>query len=115
MTDTPIPPTSRAQYTGPAGAIEALVDAPAGNMRGIAIVAHPHPLEGGNAQHKIPLALARLFLRHGWLAVRPNFRGVGATEGTHDNGIGETDDLLAVIDALRRAHPDAPLALAGLS
>jgi alpha/beta superfamily hydrolase len=118
MTDTVLPATRRTQFTGPAGIIDAFIDAPAATsnaLRGIALVAHPHPLEGGNAQHKIPLALARLFQRYGWLAVRPNFRGAGASEGTHDTGIGETDDLLAVIEALRRDHPDAPLALAGFS
>jgi alpha/beta superfamily hydrolase len=115
MTDTPTPPTSRARFAGPSGAIEALVDAPADNMRGIAVIAHPHPLEGGNAQHKIPMALARLFQRHGWLAVRPNFRGVGATEGVHDSGNGETEDTFAVIETLRGSHPGAPLALAGFS
>lgn len=123
MNDTLLPATRRTQFAGPAGIIDAFIDAPAagssdstpGAMHGIAIVAHPHPLEGGNAQHKIPLALARLFQRHGWLAVRPNFRGVGASEGTHDTGIGETDDLMALIEALRRDHPDAPLALAGFS
>ena len=115
MNDTPLPATRRLQVAGPAGVIDVLIDEPLRQTRGIAIVAHPHPLEGGNAQHKIPLALARLFQRHGWLAARPNFRGVGASEGTHDTGIGETDDLLAVIEALRRDHPDAPLALAGFS
>lgn len=115
MTDSTSSATTRAHFTGPAGTIEALIDAPALPSRGIALIAHPHPLEGGNAQHKIPLALARLFQRHGWLAVRPNFRGVGASEGAHDTGNGETDDLLAVLEALRRDHPDAPLALAGFS
>jgi uncharacterized protein len=102
-------------FTGPAGRIEALVDCPQNDMAGIAVIAHRHPLVGGNAQHKIPATLARLFQRHGWLAVRPNFRGVGGTEGEHDAGIGETEDLLAVIDALRRDYPGAPLALAGFS
>src|SRR5437763_5883628 len=115
MTDTALPPTTGTHFTGPAGTIEALIDAPAASLRGIAVIAHPHPLEGGNAQHKIPLTLARLFQRHGWLAVRPNFRGVGATEGVHDTGNGETEDTLAVIEALRRDHPDAALALAGFS
>lgn len=115
MTDTSTPPTARRQFAGPAGTIEALVDAPHERMRGIVVIAHPHPLEGGNPQHKIPLTLARLFQRHGWLAVRPSFRGVGGTEGVHDAGNGETDDTLAVIEALRRAHPGAALALAGFS
>jgi hypothetical protein len=115
MNDTPTAPTSRARFEGPAGTIEVLVDVPHGSMRGIAVIAHPHPLEGGNAQHKIPLALARLFQRHGWLAVRPNFRGVGGTVGVHDTGNGETEDTLAVIEALRREYPGAALALAGFS
>lgn len=102
-------------FAGPVGRIEALIDMPAGAVAGIAVVAHPHPLVGGNAEHKIPATLARIFQRRGWLAVRPNFRGVGGTEGHHDRGIGETDDLLAVIDALRREYPGMPLALAGFS
>jgi alpha/beta superfamily hydrolase len=115
MTDTAPSPTSRIHFAGAAGTIEALVDGPPGGVRGIAVIAHPHPLEGGNAQHKIPQALARQFQRHGWLAVRPNFRGVGASAGVHDAGAGETEDTLAVIEALRRAHPGAALALAGFS
>ena len=102
-------------FDGPAGRIEARIDFPDGAITGIAVVAHPHPLVGGNAEHKIPATLARIFQRRGWLAVRPNFRGVGGTEGHHDRGIGETEDLLAVIDALRREHPGLPLALAGFS
>jgi uncharacterized protein len=115
MTATTRQNAGRATFTGPAGTIEALIDAPDGKVAGVAVVAHPHPLIGGNAEHKIPATLARLFQRHGWLAVRPNFRGVGGTEGKHDAGIGETEDLLAVIDALRRDYPGAPLALAGFS
>jgi alpha/beta superfamily hydrolase len=107
--------TNPSSFNGPAGRIEAFVDAPHGHIKGIAVVAHPHPLIGGNAEHKIPATLARLFQRHGWLAVRPNFRGVGGTEGQHDKGIGETEDLLAVIEALRHEHPGVPLALAGFS
>lgn len=119
MHPTDLPPTATAAFEGPAGTIEALVDAPvlttSASPRGIAIVAHPHPLEGGTAHHKIPLALAQLFQRHGWLAVRPNFRGVGASAGVHDAGRGETEDLLALTAALRSAHPGLPLALAGFS
>lgn len=100
---------------GPAGAIEVLVDAPIAPPRGIVVVAHPQPLLGGNAMHKIPHLLARAMRDAGWLAARPNFRGVGASEGTHDSGIGETDDVLAVIARLRESHPDLPLALIGFS
>jgi len=100
---------------GPAGAIEGLVDAPTVPPRGIAVVAHPQPLLGGSAMHKIPQLLARALRDIGWLAVRSNFRGVGASAGTHDHGIGETEDLLAVIESLRTAHPQLPLALVGFS
>lgn len=100
---------------GPVGAVEVLVDNPAGSARGIAVVAHPQPLLGGSANHKIPQLLARAMRDAGWLAARPNFRGVGHSAGTHDAGIGETDDLLAVVGTLRGAHPGLPLALIGFS
>ena len=100
---------------GPAGAIEVLIDRPTDVARGIAVMAHPQPLLGGSAMHKILHLLARAVRDAGWLAARPNFRGVGASQGTHDGGIGETDDLLAVVAALRAAHPGLPLALIGFS
>ncbi len=106
---------SQTWFDGPAGRIEALTDTPAGPLRGIAVVAHPHPLLGGSAAHKIPVALARIFQARGYLAVRPNFRGVGGTQGRHDAGEGETDDLLAVVRHLRQMHPALPVALAGFS
>ncbi|SIT49385.1 Alpha/beta hydrolase fold family protein [Paraburkholderia piptadeniae] len=107
--------TTRSTFDGLAGTIEALIDAPASGQAGIALIAHPHPLEGGTAQHKIPLALARLFQKRNWLALRPNFRGIGGTAGTHDGGDGETDDLLSIVATLRSTHPELPVALAGFS
>ncbi|NRF67775.1 alpha/beta hydrolase [Aquincola sp. S2] len=100
---------------GPVGAIEVRIDAPAAAPCGIAVVAHPQPLLGGSAMHKVPHLLARALCAAGWLAARPNFRGVGDSEGTHDAGVGETDDLLAVTARLRADHPAAPLALIGFS
>jgi len=100
---------------GPAGKIEVLVDVPTGPPRGLALVAHPQPLLGGSAGHKIPHLLARALKDDGWLVVRPNFRGVGASEGTHDEGTGETEDLLALVAQWRAAHPGLPLALVGFS
>jgi uncharacterized protein len=100
---------------GPAGAMEVLVDAPAGALRGIAVVAHPQPQLGGSATHKIPHLLARAIRELGWLAARPNFRGVGASQGRHDGGFGETDDVLSLVEQLRRDLPDVPLALVGFS
>ncbi|TAM00410.1 MAG: GntR family transcriptional regulator [Paraburkholderia sp.] len=107
---------SQQTYQGIAGPIEALVDSPAGQSPvGIAVITHPHPLQGGTARHKVPQALARCFQQHGWLAVRPNFRGIGESAGEHDSGAGETEDILQVVDTLRRQYPGIPLALAGFS
>ncbi|PUE54209.1 alpha/beta hydrolase [Limnohabitans parvus] len=99
--------------TGSAGIIEALLDVPAdGTARGTAIVAHPHPLFGGTLQNKVVQTLARAFVQCGWQAVRFNFRGVGASAGTYDEGRGEAEDMLAVVE---QVAPQGPLALAGFS
>ena len=98
---------------GPAGAIEALRDAPVqGEIRGTAVIAHPHPLFGGTMQNKVVQTLARAFVQCGWQAVRFNFRGVGASAGAYDEGRGEAADMQAVID---QVAPSGPLALAGFS
>lgn len=103
------------RLSGPAGAIELLLDRPAATLRGLALITHPHPLLGGSAQHPLPHHLASAASEAGWLAVRPNFRGVGGSEGTHDHGVGETQDMLTVVDALRTGAPGLPLALVGFS
>jgi alpha/beta superfamily hydrolase len=103
--------TRRVQVAGPAGSIECAVDAPEGNSRGLALVAHPHPLFGGTLDNKVAQTLARAFVELGYTAWRPNFRGVGASAGTHDNGRGEVDDLAAVIAHARAEKP----VLAGFS
>jgi hypothetical protein len=100
---------------GPAGAIEVLFDSPRGNLQGLAVVAHPQPLLGGSSQHKLPQWLARALADAGWWAARPNFRGVGRSAGTHDHGVGETDDLIALCDALAATRPGLRLALVGFS
>jgi len=104
--------TVRRTVAGPVGDIELLVDSPTGPPRGLAVIAHPQPLLGGSALHKIPQVLARGVRDLGWLAVRPNFRGVGGTAGNHDHGVGEADDILAVIHAMEWS---VPLALIGFS
>lgn len=118
------PASERRTLAGPAGRIELLVETPPGPVRGFAFVGHPHPLYGGTLDNKVAATLARAFLAMGWIAVRPNFRGVGASEGVHDNGIGETQDFLYLVDALPRwpqwaaRLPDpgaAPCLLAGFS
>jgi len=112
-----MPSSERILIPGPAGAIETVIDQPAAAPRGIALVAHPHPLYGGTLDNKVAQILAKTFVELGYVAVRPNFRGVGASEGTHDDGNGETEDLLAVIHDVRKrlAMPEAPLVLAGFS
>jgi len=103
--------TRREFVAGPAGRIECAVDQPAASARGLALVAHPHPLYGGTLDNKVVQTLARAFVQLGYETWRPNFRGVGETEGSHDEGRGELDDLESVL-----AHTGASSAvLAGFS
>ena len=104
--------TERLECTGPAGRIQVLRDQPEGTSRGVAVISHPHPLFGGTMDNKVVQTLARAFVQCGWTAVRFNFRGVGTSEGAHDQGNGETDDLQEVV---RSFAPTGPLALAGFS
>ena len=111
--------SERRLIDGPAGRIELAVDAPDGAPAGLALIGHPHPLYGGTLENKVAATLARAFVSLGWLAVRPNFRGVGASDGSHDHGGGETDDFLHVIDSAPRwlgaYAAKLPRALAGFS
>jgi alpha/beta superfamily hydrolase len=104
--------TQKITIQGPAGLIEIALDAPAGPALGVAVIAHPHPLFGGTMDNKVVQTLARAFNQCGWTAVRFNFRGVGASAGSHDEGRGELQDMLAVV---RHAAPAGRLALAGFS
>jgi alpha/beta superfamily hydrolase len=104
--------TERFQVQGAAGALEVLRDSPDGVPRGVAVIAHPHPLFGGTMDNKVVQTLARAFVQSGWTALRFNFRGVGASAGQHDEGRGETEDLLALV---ADQAADGPLALAGFS
>jgi len=106
--------TEKLTLTGEAGAIEARHDAPAAGAapRGVAVIAHPHPLFGGTLDNKVVQTLARAYVQCGWSAVRFNFRGVGGSAGVHDEGRAELQDLLAVV---RQVAPEGPIALAGFS
>ncbi|WP_284155371.1 alpha/beta hydrolase [Sulfuricystis multivorans] len=107
--------SDRLFLAGPAGKIEVFVE-PHAQATGIALIAHPHPLYGGTAENKVVTTLARTFRELGCATLRPNFRGVGGSEGAHDQGIGETEDLLAVLaDARQRFGRTLPIYLAGFS
>ena len=101
-------------FQGPAGQMEVRVESPP-CPRGIALICHPHPLFGGNLTNKVTQTLARTFAQLGYIALRPNFRGVGASDGVHDEGVGETEDMLAVLGEARHRFGDLPVALAGFS
>ena len=92
--------TRRELIAGPAGRIECAVDSPQGPRRGAALIAHPHPQFGGTLDNKVVQTLARALLELGYEAWRPNFRGVGASEGLYDQGNGEVEDLFAVFGNL---------------
>ncbi len=100
---------------GPAGTLELAVNAPADAPIGVALVAHPHPLQGGTLDNKVAQTLAKTFVALGYAALRFNFRGVGDSQGTFDDGVGETDDALAALGYARRLYGELPLALAGFS
>lgn len=104
--------TQRITWRGEAGAIEGLLDQPEGAARGVAVVAHPHPLFGGTMDNKVVQTLARAFVQCGWTVARFNFRGVGASEGVHDAGEGEARDFLSVVE---QVAPKGALAVAGFS
>src|SRR5688572_16288687 len=100
---------------GPAGSIETDLNDPGAERRGVALIAHPNPVQGGTKDNKVVTTLAKAFYSLGYLAVRPNFRGVGKSAGIFDEGIGETEDLLAVAAWLRSRYGNPPFVLAGFS
>lgn len=116
------PRSERRLLQGGAGRIEVAIDRPDGAAapapRGVGFVGHPHPLYGGTLDNKVAATLARALTASGFVAVRPNFRGVGQSEGRHDEGRGETEDFLHLIDTRTEwlgVAADAPLVLAGFS
>jgi alpha/beta superfamily hydrolase len=107
--------TQKIVIPGAAGAIECALDSPPAGTprRGLAVLAHPHPLFGGTMDNKVVQTMARAFLALGNDVLRFNFRGVGGSAGVHDEGRGEADDLLAVVAHQRQAG--VPLVLGGFS
>ncbi|MDQ3189465.1 MAG: alpha/beta hydrolase [Pseudomonadota bacterium] len=115
-------PGEKVVIDGASGPIELVLDWPTGPPRGIVTIGHPHPLFGGTLDNKVVATIARTFAGMGWLAVRLNFRGVGASAGAHDEGRGETDDFLYVIETVpqlaqvrSRLDSELPVAVAGFS
>ena len=99
---------------GPVGQLESLYldnEQP----RGIALICHPNPVQGGTMLNKVVSTLQRTARDAGLITLRFNYRGVGASQGTHDMGTGEVDDAEAAAAWLREKHPDLPLTLFGFS
>ena len=116
--------SERILLDGAAGEIECVIDLPAAGAsrgslhdtpRGVALVAHPHPLFGGSLDNKVVQTLAKTFVELGYAALRPNFRGVGKSAGEYDQGRGEADDLLAILDYARTRFGARAPVLAGFS
>jgi alpha/beta superfamily hydrolase len=110
------PQVEKFSIDGQAGSLECLLELP-GNveLRGIAVICHPHPVHGGTMQNKVVHTLARAFVMQGFGALRFNFRGVGESDGAFDEGNGEKDDVLSAASYMRERYPDMPLWLAGFS
>jgi alpha/beta superfamily hydrolase len=111
----PVSSLERVLIPGPVGPIETDLNDPGSSRRGIALIAHPHPLQGGTKDNKVVTTLAKAFYNLGYVAARPNFRGVGVTGGEHDHGDGETQDLIAVTHELQQRYGESELVLAGFS
>jgi len=102
-------------FEGPGGRIEAIIKEPAAPVTRAAIVCHPHPLFGGTMHNKVVFRIARAFQDAGFAVLRFNFRGTGRSEGEHDNGLGEQDDLRVAIAFIEERYPGVELWLAGFS
>jgi alpha/beta superfamily hydrolase len=102
---------------GPAGRLEALHEGPDDSIaiERVAVVCHPHPLHGGTLQNKVVFRLARAIRNAGSAVIRFNFRGAGKSEGEHDHGKGEQDDVRAVIAYAQERYPALPIIGAGFS
>jgi alpha/beta superfamily hydrolase len=110
------PSTERVLIAGPAGTLEIVVNAPDTARRGIALIAHPNPQQGGTLDNKVAQTLAKAFHALDYVAVRFNFRGVGASQGSFDDGDGECEDALAALEYARdRFGRRLPYALGGFS
>jgi len=99
---------------GPAGQLEALY-LDVADPRGIVLLCHPNPVQGGTMTNKVVSMLQRTARDAGYITLRFNYRGVGQSAGSHDMGSGEVDDAQAAATWLREKHPELPLTLMGFS
>jgi alpha/beta superfamily hydrolase len=110
--------TENVCYAGAAGRIDCAIDWPDQPPRGWALVLHPHPLHEGSRNNKVVTTMARACVQHGLVALRPDFRGVGKSEGSFDKAAGETADMRGLVDQFLQQHPECagtPWVLAGFS
>jgi alpha/beta superfamily hydrolase len=125
MTPTELPndpsafPEQEASFalSGPAGKLEIITDVAerAEARRGVAVICHPNPVQGGTMHNKVVTMVERSLRESGLDTVRFNFRGTGESAGSYDNGIGESDDLAAVVAWVRKVRPGDAVWLAGFS
>jgi alpha/beta superfamily hydrolase len=102
-------------FDGPAGRIEAILKEPASAVTRVCVVCHPHPLFGGTMHNKVVYRVAKAFEKAGFAVLRFNFRGAGRSEGAHDYGRGEQEDLRAAIEFMEGKYTDAEVWIAGFS
>ncbi|CAM5785525.1 CocE/NonD family hydrolase [Castellaniella caeni] len=110
--------TEQSAFRGMSGSVEYTVNHPEQSPVGWALVLHPHPLHGGTRDNKVVTTVARTCVQQGLLAIRPNFRGVGASEGVFDAAVGETADMVACVEHIFAQYLQAaqgPWVLAGFS
>ena len=105
----------RLSIAGPSGRLELALNVPEQAPRGLALIAHPHPQQGGTMDNKVVQTLAKTFAGLGYASVRFNFRGVAGSAGVFDDGAGETDDAMAALAHARSAYGELPVVLAGFS
>jgi alpha/beta superfamily hydrolase len=110
-----MPTLKKFSITGAAGNLEGIAHLPDADPRAIAVIAHPLPTMGGTMDNKVVTTLAKTFTELDFVALRFNFRGVGASEGEFDNGHGEMEDVLAIVHHAQQEYGDLPLILSGFS
>ena len=107
--------TKPLELFGPAGRLEALLMMPKTLPVAAAVVCHAHPLYGGTMHMKVVYRAAKVLQQHSIAALRFNFRGVGLSQGEHDGGSGEQDDVRTALDEMATRFPSIPLVLGGFS